>query len=192
VPVLTGMTLAHARRELRSSHLFGGLIQRRPSAAQPGTVLFQGLRGGKKVPWNSRIPLVIAISFPRAPGTGGMTAVSAARALRAAGFRVRTVHRTVTSGTSGVVLSQTPVGGTRVRPNAFITIVVAHVVRPVAAAPTQAPNCTPGYVPCLPPASDYDCAGGSGNGPKYVYGVERVTGSDPYDLDADGDGYGCE
>jgi len=29
-------------------------------------------------------------------------------------------------------------------------------------------SCTPGYSPCLPPAEDYDCAGGSGNGPKYT------------------------
>ena len=34
-------------------------------------------------------------------------------------------------------------------------------------------------------------AGGSGNGPKYT-GPVRVTGSDPYDLDRDGDGVGCE
>jgi hypothetical protein len=78
----------------------------------------------------------------------------------------------------------------------LITIVVAHAVRPVVAAPSQpatpAAHCTPGYSPCLTPAYDYDCAGGSGDGPKYVYGVERVTGSDPYDLDADGDGYGCD
>jgi len=54
-------------------------------------------------------------------------------------------------------------------------------------------NCTPGYSPCLPLASDYDCRGGSGNGPKYS-GPVRVTGSDPYDLDRDGDGDGkaCE
>ncbi len=52
-------------------------------------------------------------------------------------------------------------------------------------------NCTPGYSPCLPPASDYDCRGGSGNGPKYT-GPVRVTGSDPYHLDRDGDGKGCE
>lgn len=52
-------------------------------------------------------------------------------------------------------------------------------------------NCTPGYSPCLPPASDYDCAGGSGNGPAYT-GTVRVTGSDPYGLDSDGDGFGCE
>jgi hypothetical protein len=53
-------------------------------------------------------------------------------------------------------------------------------------------GCTPGYSPCLPPASDYDCAGGSGNGPKYVDGPVTVTGSDPYGLDADNDGVGCE
>lgn len=53
-------------------------------------------------------------------------------------------------------------------------------------------NCTPGYSPCLPPKSDYDCAGGSGNGPGYAHGPIYVTGSDPYDLDSDGDGVGCE
>jgi hypothetical protein len=52
-------------------------------------------------------------------------------------------------------------------------------------------HCTAGYKPCLHPASDYDCAGGSGDGPKYT-GQVRVTGSDPYDLDSDNDGYGCE
>jgi hypothetical protein len=43
------------------------------------------------------------------------------------------------------------------------------------------------FLRALAPASDYDCAGGSGNGPKYT-GPVRVTGSDPYDLDRDGDG----
>ena len=42
-----------------------------------------------------------------------------------------------------------------------------------------------------PPASDYDCRGGSGSGPKYSRPV-RVAGSDPYELDADGDGRACE
>ena len=39
---------------------------------------------------------------------------------------------------------------------------------------------------------DYDCAGGSGNGPNYVRGPVRVVGSDPFGLDRDGDGWGCE
>jgi hypothetical protein len=53
-------------------------------------------------------------------------------------------------------------------------------------------SCTPGYRPCIPPGPDVDCAGGSGNGPRYVVGPVYVTGSDPYDLDRDGDGVGCE
>lgn len=46
---------------------------------------------------------------------------------------------------------------------------------------------------CLRPnVSDYDCAGGSGNGPYYVRGPVYVVGSDHYGLDSDGDGVGCE
>jgi hypothetical protein len=54
-------------------------------------------------------------------------------------------------------------------------------------------KCHPSYKgACLDPlASDYDCAGGSGNGPKYT-GVVRVVGTDVFRLDADGDGLGCE
>jgi hypothetical protein len=55
-----------------------------------------------------------------------------------------------------------------------------------------AASCTPGYSPCIAPGSDVDCAGGSGNGPRYVHGPIRVTGSDPYGLDSDHDGIGCE
>jgi hypothetical protein len=58
---------------------------------------------------------------------------------------------------------------------------------------TPPPNCHPSYVgACLnPDASDYDCLGGSGNGPYYT-GPVRVVGPDEFGLDADGDGYACE
>jgi hypothetical protein len=54
-------------------------------------------------------------------------------------------------------------------------------------------HCDPNYTgACLDPnASDYDCAGGSGNGPKYVQGPIRVVGNDHYQLDANGDGIAC-
>jgi Staphylococcal nuclease homologue len=61
-------------------------------------------------------------------------------------------------------------------------------------AQSQPPsNCHPSYTgACLDPSvSDYDCAGGSGNGPAYT-GQVRVVGHDEYGLDADGDGIGCE
>lgn len=53
-------------------------------------------------------------------------------------------------------------------------------------------NCDPNYRPCVPIASDVDCAGGSGNGPAYVDGPVYVIGDDIYDLDRDGDGVGCD
>ncbi|MGX7827111.1 hypothetical protein ACTG9Q_18680 [Actinokineospora sp. 24-640] len=59
-------------------------------------------------------------------------------------------------------------------------------------APAPQPKCDPNYSGCVPIASDVDCAGGSGNGPAYASGPIRVTGSDIYDLDRDGDGTACE
>jgi hypothetical protein len=38
---------------------------------------------------------------------------------------------------------------------------------------------------------DYDCEGGSGDGPDYT-GTVEVVGNDHYDLDRDGDGVACE
>jgi hypothetical protein len=54
-------------------------------------------------------------------------------------------------------------------------------------------GCDPNYSgACLDPNSyDYDCAGGSGDGPDYTGRVE-VVGDDHFDLDRDGDGIGCE
>ena len=66
----------------------------------------------------------------------------------------------------------------------------------VAPAPAAPPpqSCTPGYSPCIPPGDDVDCSGGSGNGPRYVTGPVSVDPGqgDPYDLDRDSDGIGCE
>ena len=60
--------------------------------------------------------------------------------------------------------------------------------------PQQPSGCHPSYPSvCLAmDKGDYDCAGGSGNGPNYVQGPITVLPSDPFDLDRDGDGIGCE
>jgi resuscitation-promoting factor RpfB len=64
--------------------------------------------------------------------------------------------------------------------------------RPPIAREEHEEACTPGYDPCIPPGPDVDCAGGSGDGPRYVEGPVRVTGDDVYGLDRDGDGIGCK
>jgi len=45
-------------------------------------------------------------------------------------------------------------------------------------------DCMTGYSPCLAVVEDLDCG--------EISGPVRVTGSDPYRLDADGDGIGCD
>jgi len=63
-------------------------------------------------------------------------------------------------------------------------------VRPLAGG-----GCHPSYRgTCIPPdVSDADCAGGKGDGPHFVQEKDiQVVGPDPYRLDADGDGLGCE
>jgi hypothetical protein len=80
-----------------------------------------------------------------------------------------------------------------------------HIAAPTTQRPTPttrrptpttraASNCHPSYQgECLKVGiGDYDCAGGSGNGPNYVQGTVRVVGPDEFDLDRDGDGWGCE
>lgn len=72
------------------------------------------------------------------------------------------------------------------------------VVAPKAVAPDTVKakpvtsGCHPSYSGCLKMnAGDYDCAKGSGNGPNYTGPVE-VYGSDPFDLDRNNNGWGCE
>jgi hypothetical protein len=74
-----------------------------------------------------------------------------------------------------------------------VTAAGASATSPAAKRPPKPASCHPSYKgACLDPnASDYDCVGGSGNGPKYT-GKVRVVGPDAFRLDADGDGWGCE
>jgi hypothetical protein len=67
------------------------------------------------------------------------------------------------------------------------------LVAGAGASPEAKKRCHPSYKgACLDPkASDYDCIGGHGNGPKYT-GKVRVVGPDVFRLDADHDGWGCE
>jgi endonuclease YncB( thermonuclease family) len=69
--------------------------------------------------------------------------------------------------------------------------VPAPTPSPVPTPPTPAPpasNCHSSYSPCLPIVDDLDCADIRAMGVAPV----RVLGSDPYRLDGDNDGLGCE
>jgi hypothetical protein len=77
----------------------------------------------------------------------------------------------------------------------LVLALLLALAAPAGAVPAKKKpkRCHPSYTgACLDPnASDYDCIGGSGNGPKYT-GRVRVVGPDVFRLDADHDGWGCE
>ncbi|MGQ5260234.1 G5 domain-containing protein [Micromonospora sp. ZYX-F-536] len=102
-----------------------------------------------------------------------------------------------TSGVDGVktlTYQVTTTNGVPTSKTLVKSVVTKQPVTEVVAVGTKKPQakCDPNYSPCVPVASDVDCAGGSGNGPAYVSGVVKVTGNDIYDLDRDNDGYGCD
>ena len=76
----------------------------------------------------------------------------------------------------------------------FVLILMNQTASDAQASPGVA-GCTAGYSPCIPNVgADYDCGGGGGDGPYFtpLGVVYTVTGADPYNLDHDNDGLGCE
>ena len=185
VPDVGGRSVDDATAELQAAGLEVSVQTKLTNQHPKGTVVFTAPFPGSSVEVGDTVTLTVAKPLPKVPKVVGKTIANAKRALKNAGFEVGKVTQRTSSQKKGTVISQSPQAGTSARPGRAVSLVTAKP----ALQPSN--NCTPGYSPCLPPASDYDCARGSGDGPAYT-GFVRVTGSDPYGLDADGDGVGCE
>lgn len=61
----------------------------------------------------------------------------------------------------------------------------------VAVGTSSTAECDPNYGGCVPVAEDVDCAG-RGDGPAWFAGTVRVTGTDIYRLDRNGNGITCD
>lgn len=117
------------------------------------------------------------------------------------GLTAKVTYKSTARFPAGTVISQSRKAGAGVLPDTTVSLVVAKAppppppTAPPEPPPTAPPdNCHGSYQgECLEVGiGDYDCAGGSGNGPNYVQGTVRVVGPDEFDLDRDGDGLGCE
>jgi hypothetical protein len=126
------------------------------------------------------------------PELSGITRAGAEQILADYGLKATVRYRSTDQYPARSVISQSPKAGALVLPDTTISLVVAKTPPPPASAPEPpsppsppAPNCDPSYPDvCLDPAvEDYDCAGGTGNGPEYVEGPIRVRPPDPFDLD---------
>jgi len=184
VPDVVGMSTADATNALQEASLTVS-VEKRYSNEAKGTVLKQTPRSRLEVTEGTTVALIVAQPLPVIPNVVGDKFTAARRTLENRDFDVR-VKRETSSQPKDTVLRQSPTGGTSARPGRTVLLVVAK-----QAPPTPSGDCQ-GYSPCILPGPDVDCAGGSGDGPRYVSGPVQVNGSDPYGLDSDGDGIGCE
>jgi PASTA domain len=167
------------------------------STAPPPTTSYSLPTVATTLPTTSTAPPT-TIPTVRVPRLIGMSLTEAKAILADRGLRGRITYKTTARYPAGTVISQSRRTGASVLPDTRIALVIAKAPPPTTAPPppptTPSRSCDPSYPDvCLDPnAVDYDCAGGSGDGPKYVEGPIRVRPPDPFDLDSDGDGWGCE
>ena len=135
------------------------------------------------------------------PRLVGLRLARAKDSLADRGLTAKVTYKSTARYPAGTVISQSRKAGADVLPDTTIGVVVAKAPPPPPSTAPPAPpptapsqNCHPSYEgECLKIGiGDYDCAGGSGNGPNYVQGTVQVVGPDQFDLDRDGDGLGCE
>jgi PASTA domain len=131
------------------------------------------------------------------PTLTGMTRAETKQNLTDYGLKATIKYKSTDQYPGGTVISQLPKAGALVLRSTAVTLVLAKArPAPPPPPPSTAPaqNCDPSYPDmCLDPAvEDYDCTGGQAIGPEYVEGPIRVRPPDPFDLDREGDGWGCE
>jgi eukaryotic-like serine/threonine-protein kinase len=147
VPDVVGQTLEAAEATLTNSELAVGTVTKRVSSTQaPGTVLAQSPGSGASAHAGNKVNLTVA-QAPKevaVPGVVGAAQAAAAAALRHAGFKVATQpHATTEQSQVGVVLEQSPTGGTHARKGATVTIGVGVLATPTTTTPTTTTPTTP-------------------------------------------------
>jgi beta-lactam-binding protein with PASTA domain len=147
LPDVTGESLSQAKADLHSAGFDNVTTTTSQTSSSPsGTVLSQSPAGGTPaVPNSTTVSLVVARAIPTStvPSVQGQSAGSATSQLQSAGFTVVERTRTVTNKSkNGVVLSQSPGGGTSAPRGSTVTIVVGHFSQPPPTTTTTTSSTT--------------------------------------------------
>jgi eukaryotic-like serine/threonine-protein kinase len=139
VPDMMGETLEAAEDTLSNAELKRGTVTKRVSVtATPGTVLSQSPAPNTQVDAGGEVGLVIAKAprEPEVPEVVGVAEAAAAASLRHAGFTVKKEPRSTSEQAQvGMVLEQTPAGGSHERKGTTVTIVVGTAASPTTTTP---------------------------------------------------------
>jgi beta-lactam-binding protein with PASTA domain len=129
VPDVVGSTASTARSELRAAGLTVATVAV-VSQDPAGTVISQSPRAGAEVREGARVRVTVS-SGPAevaVPDVTGLDEAPARQELEAAGFQVRVTDESVTDpAEDGLVLRQTPPGGSSAEDGAVVTLVVGRL-----------------------------------------------------------------
>ena len=189
--------------------------QSAPDPAAPAPAAATATAPGE-IPTSTRPPAApgtASVQPAAVPRLVSLPVGQAQAALARLGLRWSVAYTLTRNRPTGTVVGQSRTAGSSAAPGTVIALVIAKAPPPTTTPPrTSAPprttsppppparpsppagNCDRSYPDvCLHDGiGDYDCQGGSGNGPNYVAGPLKVLPPDPFDLDRDGDGIGCE
>jgi serine/threonine-protein kinase len=139
VPSLLGLTRPEAVGRIRERGLVPS-VSEQESDRDPNTVISQSPVPGSEVEESSTVSIVVSTGIPtvRAPGTVGMARREAVGEIRARGLVPVVEEREVAlEEKDGVVVQQSPRGGTELEEGDSVTIVVGDFVAPEP--PLEAP-----------------------------------------------------
>lgn len=134
VPNLVGLTQADAQAALVAAGLRFTVTSVDNAQADPGTVAAQDPIAGVKVPTDSPVALQISKGTGQelVPDVAGQSLSAAQAALQAAGFRIGgPKNQPSPTVPSGRVISTDPAGGTSLKKNSVVTVIVSSGVEQV-------------------------------------------------------------
>lgn len=128
VPSVAGLTEQQAKRELKQQRLkVGRTITEASATVPPGEATRTDPQSGQSLPVGSSVTLFVSsgpASVP-VPDVTGQSQATASSTLQGAGFTVTSTSQESSTVTPGNVISQSPSGGSNVKPNSTVNIVIA-------------------------------------------------------------------
>jgi beta-lactam-binding protein with PASTA domain len=135
VPNLRDSAVAAAAAALRRAGLQLGAITSVPTDGDPGTVISQLPPADTAVDTGTSVSIIVGIArLVRVPPLVGLRVEGAESTLSGAGLGVGRVDRTETDGQAGMVLSQDPYAGARVKPGSAVALRISSA-RPKVEVP---------------------------------------------------------
>jgi len=156
VPDVVGQSRTAAEATLTNAKLSVGAVTQQTSEQSPGTVLEQSPAAGSSLADGEKVNLTVARAPKEVavPNAVGAAQAAAAAALEHAGFKVKQVSRTTSEQSQvGVVLEQSPAGGTHARKGSTVTVTIGALGTQTIPTTTTTTTAPPTPAPTPPAAS---------------------------------------